>query len=585
MARGKTPRPRPPARQAPRRPASAGSVRERQKARRSPIGQRGLASTFRKIADYSPNMVFIWTAARVVYANQKCAELTGYAQEELCSPEFDFRTLIAEASRPLVAANLRRHLQGEEVAPYEYQLVTRDGRTLHGIHTTKLIEYEGEPAILGTVTDITERKQAEVRLRESERRLRALLDHVQLIAVGLDTEGRVNYANPYLLKLTGYSAEEVLGADWFERFLPERTRDGVRHVFTDLFRTGELPIQHENSILTSSGDERLVAWNNTVLFGEKGEFVGTTSIGEDVTERRRAEEEVRRLHRAVEQSPVSIVITDRDGVVEYVNPCFCDVTGYAQDEVLGRTNPFGATLQPRTTYDELVRTVRAGRDWNGELLARHKDGSPLWTRLAMAPVTGDGGKITHFILLMQDVTELRRQEEALKQSQAQLIQAQKSEALGRLAGGIAHDFNNLMGVIIGYGDVLLRQLPAADASRGRVEQIVQAAQRAAGLTRQLLAYSRRQVLQPVVVDLNALLAGQSAMLERLIGEDVELVLDTAPDLGRVLADPGQLEQVVMNLAVNARDAMPRGGRLTIGTANDDFARDDPRACRQAATSG
>ena len=153
-----------------------------------------------------------------------CAEITGYSQAELCAPEFDFRRLIAPASRPLVEENLRRHLRGEEVAPYEYQLVTRDGRVLYGIHTTKLIEYEGERAILGIITDITERKQTELRLRESERRLRALLDDVKLIAVGLDAEGRVTYANPHLLQLTGYSAEEVLGTSWFERFLPEEAR-------------------------------------------------------------------------------------------------------------------------------------------------------------------------------------------------------------------------------------------------------------------------------------------------------------------------------------------------------------------------
>ncbi len=480
-------------------------------------------------------------------------------------------------SRPLVEENLRRHLRGEEVPPSEYQLVTRDGRVLYGIHTTKLIEYEGERAILGIVTDITERKQTELRLRESERRLRVLLDDVKLIAVGLDAEGRVSYANPYLLQLTGYSAEEVLGTSWFERFLPEEARLKVDGVFRELLVTRELPTQHENAILTRSGEQRLVAWNNTVLFGDKGEFAGTMSIGEDITERRRAEAEIRMLHRAVEQSPVSVVVADREGTIEYVNAFFTEVTGYAKEEVLGRdARLLTQGLQPYATYEELYSTIRSGREWTGELQNRRKDGTLYWTREVMAPVTDESGAITHFISLGQDVTEFRRQEEALKQSQAQLIQAQKSEALGRLAGGIAHDFNNLMGVIIGYGDILLRQLPASDAARGKVEQIMQAAERAASLTRQLLAYSRRQVLQPVFVDLKALITAQSAMLERLIGEDVELAVNGAPDLGPVLADPGQVEQVVMNLVVNARDAMPEGGRLSIVTANEDFGTDDPR---------
>jgi PAS domain S-box-containing protein len=551
--------------------------RERSGGRRAGPKRQASEGTFRSIADYSPNMIFIWTAAHVVYANRMCAEVSGYSQAEQCAPEFDFRRLIAPASRPLVEENLRRHLRGEEVPPCEYQLVTRDGRILYGIHTTKLIEYEGERAILGIITDITERRRAELRLRESERRMRVLLDNVKLIAVGLDSEGRVAYANPYLLELTGYSAEEVLGTSWFERFVPAEAQARVHGVFRDTLLTGALPTQYENAILTRSGERRLVAWNNTVLFGETGELVGTMSIGEDITERRRAEEQVRKLHRAVEQSPVSVIVTDRDGVIEYVNTCFTEVTGYAKEEVLGR-NPrlLKSGLQPRAFYGDLWRTIRSGREWSGQLQNRRKDGSLYWTRDVIAPVTDESGEITHFISLGQDVTEFRRQEEALEHSQAQLIQAQKSEAVGRLAGGIAHDFNNLMGVITGYSEILLRQLPASDPSRGKVEQIVQAADRAAGLTRQLLAYSRRQVLQPVVVDLNALLAGQSPMLEQLIGEDVELAVRGAPDLGHVLADPGQIEQVVMNLAVNARDAMPEGGRLSITTANEDFGTDDPR---------
>ncbi len=534
-------------------------------------------ATFRGITDDSPNMVFIWTATRIAYANRKCAEITGYSREELCAPDFDFRRLIAPVSRPLVEENLRRHRRGEEVPAYEYQLVTRDGRTLRAIHATKLIEYEGERAVLGIVTDTTERWRAELRLQESERRLRALLDNVKLIAVGLDREGRIAYANPYLLELTGYAADEVLGISWFERFLPSETRAQVADLFRDGLRTATLPAQHENAILTRAGEQRLVAWNNTMLFGETGDLAGTMSIGEDVTERRRAEEQLRKLSRAVEQSPVSVVVTDRDGVIEYVNACFTNVSGYAKEEVLGG-NPrlLKSGLQSGGFYQDLWRTISSGQEWSGELQNRRKDGALYWTRAVIAPVTDDAGTITHYISLGQDVTELRRQEEALRQSQAQLIQAQKSEAVGRLAGGIAHDFNNLMGVILGYGDILLRQLPASEPGRAKVEQIVQAADRAAGLTRQLLAYSRRQVLQSVVVDLNALVARQSAMLEPLIGEDVELSVSTAPDLGSVLADPSQLEQVVMNLAVNARDAMPEGGRLTITTANLDLGPDDPR---------
>ncbi len=521
-------------------------------------------------------MIFIWTAARIVYANQKCTEIMGYSQEELCARGFDFWALIAPESRPLIAANLRRHLSGEEIPAYEYQLVARDGRILHAILTSKLVEYEGERAILGVVTDITDRKRAEQRLQESERRLRTLLDNVQLAAAGLDAKGRVSYVNPCFLKLTGYSAEEMREAGWLDLLISKPERERVRDLTREMLTSGKAPVQYETTVLTREGEERCVAWNNVILFGESGELAGSMSIGEDITERRRAEEQVRKLQRAVEQSPVSVMITDAEDAIEYVNARFCEFTGYTKEEVLGR-NPslLRSGQQPPASYDEVRQTIHAGKNWSGELRNRRKDGSLYWSRLVVAPVTDDEGTITHFISFGQDITELRRQQKALEESQAQLIQAQKSEAIGRLAGGIAHDFNNLMGVIIGYGDLLLRQLPEANPARGRVEQIVEAADRAATLTRQLLAYSRRQVLRPVVVDLNALLAGQAPMLERLLGEDIELAANTAPDLGSVLADPGQIEQVIMNLVVNARDAMPAGGRLTITTANEDFEPGEP----------
>jgi PAS domain S-box-containing protein len=252
--------------------------------------RRASGAPFRSVADYSPNMIYIWTPERVVYANPRCSEAMGYSQQELCAPEFDFRTLIAPACLTLVEENMRRHLAGEQVPAYEYQLVTREGRILHGIHTTRLIEYEGNRAILGIVTDTTERVRAERRLQESERRLRALLDKVKLIAVELDVEGRVTYANPYLLELTGYSAEEVLGTSWFETFLPERDWPAVHGMFQESLLSGTLPAQYENAIVTRNGEERFVAWQNTVLHGETGDPVGAVSLGEDVTERRRDEE-------------------------------------------------------------------------------------------------------------------------------------------------------------------------------------------------------------------------------------------------------------------------------------------------------
>jgi signal transduction histidine kinase/ActR/RegA family two-component response regulator len=220
----------------------------------------------------------------------------------------------------------------------------------------------------------------------------------------------------------------------------------------------------------------------------------------------------------------------------------------------------------------LWNTIQAGRVWHGEMQNRHKDGRLYWEEMTIAPAFSPAGAITHFVAIKQDVTER-------KSLEAQLQQVRKLEAVGRLAGGVAHDFNNMLGVIIGYGDILETQLPPGHPALKNAAEMQKAARRAADLTRQLLAFSRRQILQPQVVNLDSLIEELSKMLHRLIGEDIELVFLAGQDVARVKADPGQLEQVVMNLAVNARDAMPSGGRLSIETANvnvdEDFCHRHP----------
>ncbi len=396
--------------------------------------------------------------------------------------------------------------------------------------------------------------------------------------------------------------------------------------------------------------------------------------------RRQSEDLVRKLLAAVEQSPVSVMITDTTGALEYVNPAFTEVTGYEPEDVIGK-NPriLKSGQTPAATYEDLWSTITAGRIWRGEFGNRAKDGRIYWERASIAPIRDPSGTITHYVAVKSDVTAEREAEERLRiqketletivrnipamviffdptsrpiltnpafertlgwtmeearhadlmaevfpdpeerrtamefiaassghwrdfrtrardgrgldtewvsarlsngttiavgreiseqrRLEDQLRQAQKMEAVGRLAGGVAHDFNNLLGIITGYSEIALRNLAAGDPLRGKIEPVLRAAERAAGLTRQLLAFSRRQTFQPRIVDLNAMVEDLGRMLHRLIGEDVKLVVLRGDHLATVRVDLGQMEQVVMNLVVNARDAMPRGGRLVIETAN------------------
>jgi PAS domain S-box-containing protein len=298
------------------------------------------------------------------------------------------------------------------------------------------------------------------------------------------------------------------------------------------------------------------------LHDQEGKVIGMIGTYDDITESKQAEAKHTRLVTAIEQSAEGVVITDAGGNIEYVNPAFTRITGYSREEALGQ-NPriLKSGKQDLAFYQQLWATILKGDIWHGEVTNRRKDGSFYIEEMGIAPVRSTRGEVTHYIATKKDVTERKSME-------AQLRQAAKMEAIGRLAGGVAHDFNNLLTIISGYGQLLQERLSPQDL--GHVEEILKASDRAAALTRQLLAFSRRQILAPQVLDLNSVVADLEKMLRRLIGEDIDLTTLQQSGLGRVKADPGQIEQVIINLAVNARDAMPQGGKLTIETANVDL---------------
>jgi two-component system, cell cycle sensor histidine kinase and response regulator CckA len=285
---------------------------------------------------------------------------------------------------------------------------------------------------------------------------------------------------------------------------------------------------------------------------------------EDITARKQAEAESRLQGAALNAAADAMLITDRDGTIVWVNPAFSELTGYGQQEAIGgNARLLKSDAQPPAFYVAMWQTLLAGEVWRGELINRKKDGVLYPESQTITPVKDAAGVITHFIAIQRDLTHQRLLER-------QYVQAQRMETVGRLAGGIAHDFNNLLTVINGRSELALTGLPDGAALRSDLQEIHHAGWRAAGLTRQLLAFSRQQVLQPDVLALDSVVAEVKDMLGRLIGEDVALVFTSSPDLGRVKADRGQIEQVIMNLVLNARDAMPRGGTLTIETRDVDI---------------
>ena len=287
-----------------------------------------------------------------------------------------------------------------------------------------------------------------------------------------------------------------------------------------------------------------------------------------------AGESLRKLSQAVEKSADLVMITNRDGIIEYVNPAFEALTGYSHDEVCGRTpRILKSGEQGPEVYQEMWQTILAGNVFRGIFVNRKKNGELFYLEQSICPVRDSAGQVTHFISNGRDLTDRLRLE-------AQLTQAQKMDAIGRLAGGVAHDFNNLLTIITSYSELALDAVAKTGALESKIHEILQAARRAAELTRQLLAFSRKQPQALRVVELNPVIGDVLKTLRRLIGEDIELTFQPGEDLGRVRVDPVQIEQILMNLAANARDAMPQGGRLQIETA-DVFLDDDYIHCKPA----
>ncbi len=384
-----------------------------------------------------------------------------------------------------------------------------------------------------------------------------------------DVQGRIQYVNPSFCAMTGYSREEVVGQTL--RIL--RSGAQTEEFYSDLWKTllsgrvwrGEIVNRRKDGSLYT---ESMTA---TPVRDAGGQITHFIAIKQDISERRRSEEALlrseARIRDILEHSTNVFYSHTPTHQLTYLSTQIRELLGYEPEEALVEWTRL-ATDNPVNAlgYERTVLAIETGeRQTPYELELRGKDGRLVWVEVHEAPVVRDGATVA-IVGALTDITARKRAQQERDYLEEELRHAQKMEAVGRLAGGVAHDFNNLIGVILGYSELLLKLDPEYP-QRGKVEQIQRAAEKAWNVTRQLLAFSRKQILDPRVLDVNAVVVELGHMLPSLVGEDVELELNLSPDLGQIKADPGQLEQVLVNLAANARDAMPRGGRLTIATAN------------------
>jgi len=419
--------------------------------------------------------------------------------------------------------------------------------------------------------ETSERRRAE----ELNQRLMLAVQHSRELISIADPDDRLLFVNRAFLEAYGLTEEEVIGRHVEPIYSPNNP-EGLRREIAEATRRGGW--QGELLNRRKDGSEFPISLSTSVVRDDQGQVVGLLGVARDISEQRARETRLRLQEAALAATVDAVVITDRDGAIEWVNPAFTRLTGYSPEEAVGQ-NPrmLKSGAHSDSFYRELWDTLLTGNVWYGELSNRRKDGTLYTEEMTITPVTDESGRIAHFAAIKRDITERIRLENSLHG-------ARRMEALGQLAGGVAHDFNNLLGVIRGYGELLVGQMKAPDPRLEKLEQILEASQRAAKLTRQLLAFGRQQVLAPQVVDLNAIVAEAEKLVRRLVGENVEVVVVPGTDLGRVRVDPSQIDQVLLNLAANARDAMPDGGRVTIETANVEVDEAEARS-REGARAG
>ncbi len=526
----------------------------------------------RAFFDHSPiGKAMTLTDGSWLRVNRALARMVGRTVEELLA------TSLASLTHPDDLAKTREIeralIAGERTASTtEARFRAKDGRYVWAEVTTQALPIVamGEPLhLLTSLVDLTERKRADEGLVASETRYRRLFESAKDGILILDAVSEVIVdVNPFMTELTGYERGDFLGLHLWE-IGPFKDTAASKASFAELqareyVRYDDLPLS------TRDGRRVEVEFVSNVYLVDDQRVIQCNV--RDVTLRRRTEEALRLRDRAIQAVTQGILITDAsqpDNPVIYASPGFERLAGYASEEVLGKNCRFmqGSETDPAAKL-RLRDAIRRGRPCTVELLNVRKDGTQFWNLLAVSPVVDPQGRVTHFVGVLTDVTERRLLE-------SQFLQAQKMEAVGRLAGGIAHDFNNVLSVILSYAELISDDLEPEEPMRADIEEIRTAAVHATDLTRQLLAFSRQQVLETRVLDLTHSLATMDKLLRRLLGADIELSILPASGLWNVKADPSQIEQIVMNLAVNARDAMPHGGELTIETENivldDDYA--------------
>jgi len=530
----------------------------------------------------------------ITYMSPAIETIAGYGASEVVGQNFS--KFIYEEDLPYLTEQFQHVLEGD-LHPDEFRTLTKSGEIRWVRSHSHPFYAEGNViGIRGMLTDITKRRRLETAIKNivvgvsadlGERFLESMViqlaraieadyaligeltgeDKRSIQTLAFCTSGRISENFVYSLDHTPCDNVLEQGICLYPA--------GVKDLFPEDISLQELDVQGYAGIPLVDAQNQAIGLMVTLYkqpipdppLAESGLQVFAARTAAEL-ERLRAENEIRRQNRelallsqAIEQTVECIVITDTEGNIIYINPAFTYITGYHRQDVAGQNmRILKSGEQDAEFYQKLWAALSAGKVWQGRFVNRKKDGTLYTAESTIAPVRNENGVIINYVAVQNDVTrelELERQ----------FLQSQKMDAMGQLTGGIAHDFNNLLTAMNGFAELLQHRLHSDDSSLSMVNNILNAGQRAADLVRQLMAFSRKQIIEPKLLNLNAVVTEMDKMLRRVIGEDIDLTAILTPDLWTIKADPAQVQQIVMNLAVNARDAMPTGGQLTIETKN------------------
>jgi len=527
---------------------------------------------YRLLFDHNPNPMWVYSDSTLAFlaVNEAAVRRYGYSQAEFLSMfRHDIRV------QPESPDHSGNGVSAENVGAdpsWDGQHRKKNGNVIDVAVTSRAITFDGHDAHIALVLDVTSPKRAEEALRQSEQQMRLILDNALDAVVTMGSSGAISDWNAQAEKMFGWSRAEAMGRLMSATIIPDRYREHHDRGLKKFLESGVGPVLNKRIEITAlrrDGSEFPVEL--AISPAKVGEDWTFSAFIRDLTSRAEAERALhaseRRLFQILEAVPMGILVADAAGQIVFAN-------AGGQKTLGGRVLPSVGVGKLAEVYQAylagtdqfypaermpLMRALQGEASAVDDMELHHGD-QVVSLSVEGAPILDTEGKVVSAVMAFIDTTER-------KSLEAQVRQASKMEAVGQLAGGVAHDFNNLLTVIMSYSSMLLDRLGPEDCNREDVQEIAAASDRAAALTRQLLAFSRKQVMQPQIMDINAVIHDVENMLRRIIGEDIDLQTSLDPGVGTINADPGQLQQVLMNLVVNARDAMPAGGRVQISTSN------------------